>query len=131
MILFLALPFLAFSQNRLVIEVVGVPSSQGDVMVAVYDTSDTFLSKDKVFKSGIATAKEGKTEVAIEDMPDGEFAVVLFHDANGNSKLDTNWFGIPKEPVGFSNAKMKTFGPPKFKECSFTMQPLTEIQVAL
>ncbi|MEN8789723.1 MAG: DUF2141 domain-containing protein [Flavobacteriaceae bacterium] len=130
-ILFLTVPLFVFSQNKLTIEVLGVSSSDGDVMVAVYDTSDSFLSKDKVFKTGKASAREGKTEVSIEDMPDGEFAVVLYHDENGNNKLDTNWFGVPKEPVGFSNAKMKTFGPPKFKECVFTMEPVTQIKVAL
>ena len=130
-ILFLSLPLLAFSQNKLTIEIVGVPSSNGDVRVAVYDTQDSFLSKDKVFKTGHASAKEGKTEVSIDDIPDGEYAVVLYHDANGNDELDTNWLGVPKEPVGFSNAKMKTFGPPKFKECVFTMEPITQIQVVL
>ncbi len=129
--LFLTLPFLAFSQNKLTIEIVGVKSSDGNVRVAVYDTQDSFLSKDKVFKTGSASAKEGKTEVSIDDIPDGEYAVVLYHDANGNDKLDTNWLGVPKEPVGFSNAKMKTFGPPKFKECAFKMQPVTQIQVVL
>ncbi len=130
-IIFLTLPLLAFSQNKLTIEVMGVLSSNGDVKVAVYDTSDSFLSKDKVFKTGSASAREGKTEVSIEDIPDGEYAVVLYHDANGNDELDTNWLGVPKEPVGFSNAKMKTFGPPKFKECAFRMQPVTQIQVTL
>jgi uncharacterized protein (DUF2141 family) len=130
-ILFLTVPLLVFSQNKLTIEVLGVSSSEGDVMVAVYDTSDSFLSKDKVFKTGKASAREGKTEVSIDDMPDGEFAVVLYHDENGNNELDTNFFGVPKEPVGFSNAKMKTFGPPKFKECVFSMEPVTQIQVAL
>lgn len=128
---FLALPLLTFSQNTLNIEVVGVPASKGQIRVAVYDTSESFLSKDKVFMSGMAEAKEGKTEVSINDVPDGEYAVVLFHDENGNRELDTNFFGIPKEPVGFSNAKMKTFGPPKFRECSFKMKPVTQVQVDL
>ena len=130
-IIFSILPLLAFSQNKLTIEVVGVASSRGDVKVAVYDTSDSFLSKDKVYKTGSASAREGKTEFSIDDIPDGEYAVVLYHDANGNNELDTNWLGVPKEPVGFSNAKMKTFGPPKFKECAFRMQPVTQIQIAL
>ena len=48
-----------FSQNKLTIEVLGVSSSEGDVLVAIYDTSDSFLSKDKVFKTGKASAREG------------------------------------------------------------------------
>lgn len=129
--LFTLLPFLAFSQNKLNIEVMGVPNSEGSIKVAIYDTSDTFLKFEHVFKTGSVLAKKGKTELSIHDLPDGEYAVAIFHDANGNDELDTNWLGIPKEQVGFSNAKMKTFGPPKFKECSFTMEPVTEVQVTL
>ncbi|MGI9546063.1 MAG: DUF2141 domain-containing protein [Flavobacteriaceae bacterium] len=131
LILFLLIPVLAFSQNKLNIEVMGVPESEGNIRVAIYDTSETFLSHEHVFKSESTVAKKGKTELSIDDLPDGEFAIALYHDVNGNDELDTNWLGIPKEAVGFSNAKMKTFGPPKFKECAFKMQSVTEIQIAL
>lgn len=127
----LLIPFVSFSQNQLNIEVSGVPNSEGSIRVAVYNNSDAFLSHDEVFKTGSVVAKEGITEVIIDDLPDGEYAIALYHDANGNDELDTNWLGIPKEDVGFSNAKMKTFGPPKFKECAFRMQPVTDVQVAL
>ena len=127
----LFIPLISYSQNKLNIEVSGVPSSEGSIRVAVYNTSEAFLSHDQVFKSRSVIANEGITELSIDDLPDGEYAVVLYHDENGNDELDTNWLGIPKEDVGFSNSKMKAFGPPKFKECSFTMKPVTEVQVAL
>ena len=130
-LILLVLPLFTYSQNKLNIEVTGVPNSEGSIRVAVYNTSETFLSHDQVFKTGSVIAHEGITEVSIDDLPDGEYAIALYHDANGNDELDTNWLGIPKEPVGFSNAKMKTFGPPKFRECSFKMEPITEVQVAL
>ena len=117
-----SIPLISFSQNRLSIEVLGVPNSDGNIMVALYNTSDSFLKSDRVYKADSVHAKEGITEVEISDIPDGEYAVAIFHDANGNDELDTNWLGIPKEDVGFSRAKMKTFGPPKFSECSFKME---------
>ena len=127
----LILPILSYSQHKLNIEVLGVPNSEGSIRVAVYNTSETFLSHDQVFKTGSVVANEGITHVSIDDLPDGQYAIALYHDVNGNDELDTNWLGIPKEDVGFSNAKMKTFGPPKFKECAFKMEPVTQIQVAL
>ena len=42
-----------------------------------------------------------------------------------------NWLGIPKEKVAFSKGKMKTFGPPKYKECSFRVHSDYEINVEL
>ncbi len=127
----LILPVLGFSQNNLVIEVVGVSNSEGNIKVALYNTADTFLSHEHVYKTDSVMARQGMTQLSLEDIPDGEYAIAIFHDANGNDELDTNWLGIPKEPIGFSKSGMKTFGPPKFKDCSFRIQPVTQIQVAL
>ena len=128
---FLVIPFLGFSQNKLIIEVVGVANSEGNIKVALYNKAESFLSDDLVFKTDSVLARQGMTQLLLEDIPDGEYAVAIFHDANGNDELDTNWLGIPKEPIGFSKSGMKTFGPPKFKDCSFRIQPDTQIQVIL
>jgi len=82
------------------------------------------------FKSDSIAAKKGVTKLSIKDVPEGEYALAIFYDENGNDKLDTNWLGIPKEKVAFSNAKMKTFGPPKFKECAFKLSTDTKINVS-
>ena len=43
-------------------------------------------------------------------------AIIVFQDLNKNEKLDKNWFGIPKEPYGFSNNPPTKKGPPSFDE---------------
>ncbi len=122
LLLALSFPIISFSQNKLSIEVSGVPNSDGNIMVALYNTSDAFLKSDRAYKADSVHANKGITEVAIENIPEGEYAIAIFHDVNGNYELDTNWLGIPKEDVGFSKAKMKTFGPPSFKECAFKIK---------
>ena len=57
------------------------------------------------------------------DLPSGDYAVALFHDENGNGKLDTR-FGIPREGVGFSNNPRLFFGPPRFAAASFEVTNL-------
>lgn len=106
-------------QHTLTLEIEGITSDEGKVSVAFYTNQATFLKFDKVFKTGSENAVKGTTTLKIKDIPDGTYAVAVFHDKNGNEKLDTNMFGIPKEPIAFSKAKMKTFGPPKFEECAF------------
>ena len=125
----LLLPFLGIAQNELVVEIEGVQSSAGNINVAVYNKADGFLKFEKVYKSDSSRAVAGQTRVRISDLPNGEYALAFFHDENGNDVLDTNWLGIPKEPVGFSNARMKTFGPPSFKECSFMLTSSQTLQV--
>ena len=127
----LLFPFLGFAQNTLSVKVNNVESTKGRVNVAVYDSDDSFLSFDRVLKADSVVAHEGSVVLHISDLPAGEYALAIFHDENDNGKLDTNWLGIPREKVAFSKAKMKTFGPPKFKECSFKMSSDHEIHIDL
>jgi uncharacterized protein (DUF2141 family) len=120
-LIILCLPFFGISQNNLSIELLGVKSSMGNINVAVYNQAKGFLKFDGVFKVDRIAAKEAITTLKIMDLPNGEYAVAIFHDENGNDKLDTNWLGIPKESVAFSNAKIKAFGPPSYKECAFNL----------
>ena len=120
-----------FSQNSISVHVHNVRSNKGHIHVAVYNSDATFLSFDEVFKVGTEIAHEGIVQLRIEDLPSGEYALAVFHDENGNGKLDTNWLGIPKEKVAFSKGKMKTFGPPKYEECSFRIHSDYEINVEL
>ena len=131
LILFFLLPILSFSQNQIAIDVHDVPSSKGKISVAVYNTKEDFLKFEKVFKCDSIVAQKGITSIAIKDLPKGEYALAIFHDENGNDKLDTNWLGIPKEKVAFSHAKMKTFGPPGFKDCAFMVEKDTKINISL
>lgn len=50
----------------------------------------------------------------------GAWALALFHDENGNGKLDTV-LGVPKEGFAFSRNPPLTFGPPKFERVSVTV----------
>ena len=129
--LLLLLPCIGISQNTLSVQVEGVRSDAGYIMLAVYDQADSFLKNGKAIMGVRAKAVSGITEVHIDDLPEGEYALAIYHDENGNEELDTNWLGIPKEPLGFSNSKMKTFGPPKFKECAFFFKEDKQIQVKL
>lgn len=129
--MFVLLPVFGLAQNRLSISIEGVKTSDGKISVAIYDDENNFLEFDRVFKFDSTKAQEGITELSIESLPSGKYAVAIFHDENGNDVLDLNWLGIPKEKIGFSNAKMKTFGPPSFKECAFELRTDKEIIVAL
>ncbi len=129
LLLFFGFSISVMGQHTLSVSLHNTPSSDGAVKVAVYDSEGTFLKFDSVYKSGSAKADQNKVVVQIEDVAEGKYAIAVFHDANDNNELDTNWLGIPKEKVAFSKAKMKAFGPPKFKECAFTVTKDTQVDV--
>ena len=124
-------PSLLIAQHDISLQINNVKTSNGTINVAVYDESEGFLKLDKVYKADSVMAHKGKTELHITGLPEGEYALAIFHDENGNNKLDTNWLGIPKEDIGFSYARMKTFGPPQFKECAFTLSNNQKIEISL
>ena len=128
---FLLLPACLLSQNTISVLVNNVNSASGHVNVAVYDSDETFLSFDKVLATETVPANKGSVTLKIEDLPVGEYALAVFHDENNNGELDTNWLGIPKEKVAFSKGKMRTFGPPKYRDCAFKVTSDYEIIIDL
>lgn len=129
LLILLLLSFCGGAQHTLTIEAEGITSSDGFIAVGVYNTDDTFLKEGKTFAGTFEPSKEGTTKITIPDLPEGTYAVSIFHDENGNKELDTNFIGIPKEPVAFYKGKMKTFGPPDFKECAFVVDSDTKIHI--
>jgi uncharacterized protein (DUF2141 family) len=70
-------------------------------------------------------------EITIKDIQPGNYAVAIFHDVNQNGKLDKNIFGIPTEDYGFSNNARGSFGPPSYKDCSFSFSNNKKIFIKL
>ena len=50
----------------------------------------------------------------------GRYALTLFHDENGNRKLDT-LLGIPREGFGFSRNPAVRFGAPRFNQVAIVL----------
>lgn len=52
----------------------------------------------------------------------GNYALTLFHDQNGNGRLDTA-LGIPREGFGFSRNPTVRFGAPRFSQVNIDLAP--------
>lgn len=98
------------------------------VYVAVYDSSKTWLKTH--FLGERVIVEDGQAKVVFSDIPKGTYAISSFYDLNGNDKLDTNFFGIPKEPYAFSNQAKPFFGSPKWRDVTFKVEESnTEIYI--
>jgi uncharacterized protein (DUF2141 family) len=105
----------AFSQLNLDIEITGIKNDEGKIMLQLFD------GKEVTVNQAMGDIKDGKSTLSIKDLKPGKYAIRYFHDENGNGKLDTNTFGIPKEGYGFSNNAKGTFGPPSFEKWIFDL----------
>jgi uncharacterized protein (DUF2141 family) len=99
----------------------------GTLMLAIYNNAEAFegsVVKEKRSEVGVFKGLElylepqDSTQLSTE-IPDGEYAIAFFIDANGNKKLDKNFLGIPKEQYGFSNNAMGTLSAPTFEQAKF------------
>ena len=117
--LILLLTSFGFAQNKLTINVKGLKNDKGQVFVGFYQGEQKFL--EKLYFGKIVSIKNKEAIVEFDNLPSGEFAVSLFHDENGDGKLNTGWFGIPKEDYACSNGAKGFMGPPKYSDAKFTI----------
>jgi uncharacterized protein (DUF2141 family) len=112
--------------GTLTVVIVELKSDDGDVKVNVFNSEESFLATPKEqkkmggpFQKAIAPIEDNKAEVVFEDLPFGEYAIKLFHDENGNGKLDKNFVKMPKEDYAFSNNARGNMGLPKYEDAKF------------
>jgi uncharacterized protein (DUF2141 family) len=113
-------PFLFVNNGTLTVTVQNFRNNNGQVFVALYNKEDAFPKyPDRAVKLLYAPVQNKKAVIVFESLPPGEYAVSVFHDENKNGKMDTNFFGIPKEGVGASNDARGHLGPPHYKDAKF------------
>jgi outer membrane protein len=68
----------------------------------------------------------------LKGVPSGEYALIVYLDENNNERIDKNFIGIPKEPIGFSN-RYQPKGPPVFSSAAFRISEneVRDFQVTL
>lgn len=115
------------------IYVKGVQNTKGNILVSVFNDAEAFPKDENRAAYKIkAVPMMDETIITIYNVPPGDYAVAVMHDENANGKMDKKGLGFPKEPFGFSNDAMGTFGPPKFKKAKVVVAPQgTSIRINL
>ncbi|WP_411894586.1 DUF2141 domain-containing protein [Winogradskyella sp. A2] len=114
---------------NLTVNIEEASSNDGQMMIALYDNASDFL--EKTFKGTTSEISNYGCVVTFENIPEGTYAVSIFHDENKNDKLDSNFIGIPKEDYGCSNNAKGFMGPPKWKDAKFEIKADKSITITL
>lgn len=95
----------------LVVRVEGIEDREGTVKVAVCTSG----FDEQGCPMGASRAPRGTVEEFVfEGVTPGRHAIAVYHDRNGNERLDTVPPGLPTEPYGFSNG-VGRLRPPDFE----------------
>jgi len=89
------------ADKSVIIEIRNVLVSSGRIFIAIYDSESAYKNGNP-FRSHILDSTDAILRLP-ERLPEGEYVVSVFQDLNDNAKLDTNFIGIPKEPIGMTN----------------------------
>ncbi len=113
---FAALPSAALAAD-LDLKIENVRGPAGELRVGVFGSEADY--RKTALKAVKAPASGDPVSIRIPDLAAGEYAVAVFHDKNGNQKLDSNMLGIPKEPYGFSGSDRKPAGAATWEQAKF------------
>lgn len=107
------------STQKLSVKITNIKAKGKVLFVGLYRISDEFPELTKTWKN--ARVKSQRHESIVEfDVPFGDYAIAVFHDLNGNGRLDKNIFGYPSEAFGFSNNIKPIFKSPDISECLYS-----------
>ncbi|MEM9325565.1 MAG: DUF2141 domain-containing protein [Bacteroidota bacterium] len=114
------------------VKISNITTLQGQVMLAVYDKQEDFLT-EKVVTSAMAPVKANEVFMQLDSLAlQRPYVISIYHDVNGNGKLDTNFMSIPTEPYGFSNNNLGLMAIPNYQKSSFLFdEQLDSLEIIL
>ena len=107
----------------------GVRPDRGPVMVAFYDSEQSFVSLSLPARTLQMQAEQATVETTVP--MSGQFAVAVYQDIDRDGQLNRTRFGMPLEPFAFSNNAEGDRGPPKFDQAAVNIPAGCEAPFAL
>jgi uncharacterized protein (DUF2141 family) len=107
------------------VHVVGMQNNAGQVV------GNLFREGDNIFGVPLVKARQPvvdkQANITFSSLAAGRYALIVFHDVNGNNDLDHNLLGLPAEPLGYSNGFELTLlsGVPSSQKLAFTFDAAT------
>jgi uncharacterized protein (DUF2141 family) len=103
---------------RLDVRIKDVREATGNLRVSLYRDPETFRKEDRALKVIVVPATKGESRVTFDGIEPGKYALMAYHDENGDGKLNLRLGMFPTEGYALSN-NPKVMGPPKFADSAF------------
>lgn len=109
--------------GTITVNISGITPKDGFLRVVLFNNAPGFPSVSSYGIQNSSIAKpDGSETVTFSNVPAGTYAVSVLHDRNGNKKMDSGMFGLPKEAYGVTNNIYPRARAPKFEECTFVIK---------
>ena len=118
-------------KHDLEIDISNIKNLKGSVAIGIFNSENGFLIKGKEYKTMTIKVNGSTVHCEFKDLPDGKYAVAVYHDENSDQKFNTNLLGLPKEAYGFSNNFKPVISIPKFSDTEFSLDADKKITIKL
>jgi len=113
----------AGDEVTLVVRVDGFADDQGAAGIAVWNGAAGFPEGiEHALATTYVPIVGGAAQARFGPLPDGTYAVTVYHDRDGDQRFDKNWLGMPREAWGVSNNVRPRLRAPRFDEASLEFQ---------
>lgn len=119
------------AQNSLTVNITNIGTKKGQIEIGLFKGEKGFLKEGFQFLKKKVKVKGNSVQETFTGLPDGNYAVAIFHDENMNGKCDTNFIGIPTEDYGFSNNFKPTVAAPKFSQTKISVSGNKKIDIKM
>lgn len=117
--------------GTIVVNLEGLSTSKGGKVYTAIFIKQNFLKFGEHLLGNIKPVTANSTQIIFDNVPAGSYGIAAFQDVDGSEDLSKNFFGIPKEPMGFSRNPRILFGPPGFVETEITVNSNQTVQITI
>jgi len=128
----------AEQRGTLTVKFTNLRNNKGILRVGLFNNEKGYPDKaDKALRTESQELKAlptngGEVTLTFTDLPIGTYAIAAIHDENANGKLDTHWYGKPREGVAASNNPRPKMRAARFNEAKFDLSAATKsIDIAI
>lgn len=100
------------------VSLTGIQHDRGSMRVGLYSDPKTFRKEAYAFAIEQIPAQPGMATVHFPALPPGRYAIMAYHDEDGNGELNRRFGMFPTEGYGLSNNPTVS-GPPAFEDSAF------------
>ena len=111
------------AQGKVTVNISNIKNDRGVCRTCLFKDANAFKGETgEPFQCLNIKVKDKMAAGTFENIPAGNYAIMVFHDENKNNKLDKNFLGIPKEGYGASKNKLPFAGAPTYVDNMFSVK---------
>jgi len=114
----------------MVVIVTGLKPLHGDLYISLHNQPEYFQFADSALMKTKMIVNEETETVFFSRVPEGRYAIAIYHDENLNGMMDVSEKGFPVEGYGFST-KTRFLGRPKFEQAAFDFNRNDTIEIKM